>query len=224
MSRTCAGWMTVVLGTLLASSLTLAAAPEEGVMTAAKRAKAAKVDGVADKDEYPAPAVSLKQTPDREAISGAPASARLFHDGQTLFVTITVPLEDAGKLSKGESWSSDDAAEVCVRDASTTQPGPTFIIHGFATGKHECTTDAGAPDAQTAKLEKAVKFAAKVEKKSWTGEWAIPFEALGLRYKPGLKLDFNLGVWRSESGEWIIWRGALGSTYNLDNGGKLTLE
>ena len=224
MSRTCAGWLTMVLGTLLASSVVLTAAPEEGVLTAVKCAKAAKVDGVAGKDEYPAPAVSLKQTPDREAISGAPASARVAHDGKTLFVTITVPVDDASKLSKGESWSSDDAAEVCLRDASGTKPGPTFVIHGFMSGKHECTTDAGATAEQTTKLEKAVKFAAKVDAKSWTGEWAIPFEAAGLKYKPGLKLDFNMGVWRSESGEWIIWRGAQGPTFELDNGGKLTLE
>jgi len=222
--RTWSGSQIMLLGVLLAGSLAVAAGPEVFVLTAPQLKAAAKVDGVVGPDEYPAAVVSLRQTPDREAIQSKPAGARVFHDGQTLFVAVTVPVDDAAKLSKGEAWSSDDGAEVCVRDASGAQPGPTFIVHGFATGKHECTTDGGVTDAQAAKLDKAVKFAAKVDKNSWTGEWGIPLAAIGLKYKPGLRLDFNLGVWNSESAEWIIWRGAEGSTFNLDNGGQLILQ
>lgn len=97
-------------------------------------------------------------------------------------------------------------------------------MHGYASGKHECTTEAGASSDAVEKLDKAVKFAAKADKDSWTGEWAIPLEAVGVRYKPGAKLGFNLGAWRSEASEWIVWRGALGATYQLENAGTLMLE
>ena len=203
-------------------------APAEGnktpTCTAAKLATAATIDGKVDKDEYPAAVLTMKQTPEREAIEGAPAKARVFHDGKTLFVAITVPFKDEGMLTKGEQWGFSDGAEICVRDASGTVPGTTFVIHGFVTGKHECTTAGGAPDDSIEKMEKAIKFAAKVDKESWTGEWSIPFEALGIKYTPGMKLGFNLGALRTEDGQWIIWRGAQGPTHQLDAGGILILE
>ncbi|MEI8371520.1 MAG: sugar-binding protein [Planctomycetota bacterium] len=179
---------------------------------------------MAGEGEYPAAVLTMKQTPAREDINGSPASAKVFHDGKSLYVIITVPFKDGGNLSKGEQWVQDDAAEVCFCDASNTQAGPTFVIHGFASGKHESTTNGGATEDAAEKLGKAVKYAAKIDKQSWTGEWAIPFEAAGLKYKPGMKLSFNLGAWRSEDAEWIIWCGAEGPTYQLENGGKLTLE
>jgi len=216
-------WLALVASAVLLAGVARSedkpAVPAEFAFTAAKARKTATVDGV-----VPTRTLTLQQTPERAKIAGKAATARVFHDGTTLFVAVTVPLEKAADVSKGESWGSNDGAEVCVRDASCAQPGPTFIVHGFASGKHECTGDGGAPSEAVTKLEKAVKFAAKVDKQSWTGEWAIPFEALGIRYKPGTALGFNLGGWRAENAEWFVWRGALGATYDLDNGGKLTLE
>jgi hypothetical protein len=211
-------------GLLLNSGSAQTEAEKAPTCTAAKRAAAATVDGKLGKDEYPSAVLTMKQTAERDAIQGAPAVARVFHDGKTLYVTITVPFDDETMLTKGEQWGFDDGAEICVRDASATAPGPTFVIHGFTTGKHECTTAGGAPEDAIRKLEKAIKFAATVDKKSWTGEWAIPFEAMSLKYKPGIKLGFNLGAWRTENREWIIWRGAQGPTHQLDDGGSLILE
>jgi hypothetical protein len=192
--------------------------------TAELRDKAAVIDGVADKDEYPAKELLISQTPEREKIQGEAGRAQLFHDGKTLFVAVTIPFKAGTQVSKGESWGTDDGAEICIRDASGTQAGATFVIHGFASGKHECTTDGGAPDDASQKLDKAVKFTAKAGNKSWTGEWSIPLSALGVNYKPGIKLGFNIGAWRSDNSEWIVWRGTQGATYNLDEGGKLTLS
>jgi hypothetical protein len=217
-------WSTLVLSTLLAAGAAAEQKAEDFVAVAGKLDKAATIDGVAGKDEYPARTLALKQTPERDAIQGEAPSTRVAHDGKTLYVAITVPLKNAAKISKGEGWGTDDGAEICFRDASGAKPGHTFIVHGFASGKHECTTDAGAPDEAVGKLDKAVKFAAKVDAQSWTGEWAIPFEAVGIAYKAGTTLGFNLGGWRAENGEWFVWRGAQGATYELDNGGKLTLE
>lgn len=220
----------IVLSVLLTASFAQAedaqksALPAEFAAAAAKLDKAATVDGVADKDEYPSRTLAIKQTPEREKIQGEAASARVFHDAKTLFVAVTVPFKNAASLSKGESWGTNDGAEVCFRDASGAKPGPTFIIHGFASGKHECSTEGGAPSEASDKLEKAVKFAAKVDKQSWTGEWAIPLQTAGITYKPGLSLGFNLGAWRAETSEWIVWRGAQGPTFELDNGGLLKLE
>lgn len=212
----------VIMGTLLTQGLVRG--EPEFTFTAAKCDKAATIDGVANKDEYPSQVMTMKQTPERSAIQGEAANARAFHDGKMLYVVITVPFKAGSTVSKGEGWGQNDGAEVCLRDASGTKPGSTFIIHGFATGKHECTTEGGAASDKVEKLDKAVKFAAKIDTQSWTGEWAIPLDVVDITYKPGLSLGFNVGAWRSEGGEWIVWRGAQGPTYDLDNGGKLTLE
>lgn len=224
MKRMIALMAAVVLGAQLTQGIVRAEGEKDFVFSAEKLGKAAVVDGVAEKSEYPAGLMTLKQTPEREMIQSEPAKASAFHDGKVLYVSVTVPVKSDAKLSKGESWSQDDGAEVCFRDASGTKAGSTFVIHGFVTGKHECTTDGGAGSEEAAKLDKAVKFSAKVDQKSWTGEWAIPLESAGINYKPGMSLDFNIGVWRSDGGEWIIWRGAQGATYQLENGGKLTLK
>lgn len=216
-------WMVAVMS-CMSLDFAMAQADKDFTATVTKRDKAAVIDGVAGEGEYPAAALTIKQSPYGMDINGLPASAKVCHDGKTLYVTITVPLKDGSNLSKGEAWAQDDAAEVCFCDASNAQVGPTFIIHGFASGKHESTTDGGATDDAAEKLGKAVKYAAKTGNQSWTGEWAIPFEAAGLKYKPGMKLGFNLGAWRTEDGEWIIWRGTQGPTHQLENGGKLTLE
>ncbi|MDD5522086.1 MAG: hypothetical protein PHI84_14805 [Kiritimatiellae bacterium] len=212
----------VIMGMLLTQGLVRS--EPEFTFTAAKCDNAAEINGVAKKGEYPSQAMAMKQTPERSAIQGQAARARAFHDCKTLYVTITVPFKAGTALSKGEGWGQNDGAEVCLRDASGAKPGSTFIIHGYASGKHECTTEGGAASDKVEKLDKAVKFAARAGKQSWTGEWAIPLDAIDISYKPGLSLGFNVGAWRSESGEWIVWRGAQGPTYDLDNGGKLILE
>jgi hypothetical protein len=41
---------------------------------------------------------------------------------------------------------------------------------------------------------------------------------------PAWKIGLNLGVFRKETGEWLIWAGALGATWQLDNAGRVVLE
>lgn len=197
---------------------------QEFVFTAEKLEKAAVIDGVQGKDEYPVAVMEMKQTPDRYAVYGTPAQARVFHNGKSLYVSVTVPFTDGTALSKGKYWSQDDGAEVCFRAVSGTVTGSTFVIHGFAGGDFECVDLAGAGAEKVEQLEKGVKYSAKINEASWTGEWEISLESAGIKYEPGMKLDFNVGVWRSASYEWIIWRGANGATYELDKAGKLILK
>lgn len=145
-------------------------------------------------------------------------------DGTTLFVAVTVPVADAAKVKTGGAWGRDDGAEVCFQDVSGANPGPVFVVHGFASGKAESVSDAGAPPDAVRKLGGTVRFAAQVEGTQWTGEWAIPLAAAGIEYAPGLKLAFNVGVNRTQTGDWIIWVGALGETWRLAEAGYLALE
>lgn len=192
-------------------------------VTAPKVSVAPTVDGVVTAGEWPAQPLALQEDPGRTKIAGKPAVARLAQDGKTLYVAVTVPLDKPATLKRGETWGQDDGMEVCFR-AAAAKDSPAFVLHGFATGKFASVEDAGAPAGAVEKLGQAVRYAAQVQDNSWTAEWAIPLAAAGLTYQPGLKLAFNIGVNRTETGEWAIWQGALGPTWQVENAGVVVLE
>jgi hypothetical protein len=224
MKKSIAWTMAMVLGVVASRGVAEEAAEQKFEYKAKQMDAAAVVDGVAGATEYPAETMAMKQTPDRFPISGAPASARAFHDGKVLYVAVTVPIESADALALDEYWSQSDGAEVCFRAVSDDPEAPSFVIHGFANGKHESVMHGGVTHEEAEKLGKAVKFAAKATPTAWTAEWAIPLDAAGLAFKPGMKLDFNLGLWRSSTYEWINWRGTEGPTHKLSGAGVLILE
>ncbi len=186
-------------------------------------ATAPVVDGTIGDGEWPKAVLMLQEDPSRAKIKGKPAIARIAHDGQTLYIAITIPLETPRSMKAGEHWGQDDGMEVCMRLASAKND-PALVLHGFPSGHSASDDQAGASADAVAKLAASTRFAAKVGADGWTGEWAIPLAAAGLAYEPGLKLAFNMGVFRSETGEWIIWQGALGQTWQLDKAGVLVLE
>jgi hypothetical protein len=182
------------------------------------------IDGVVSPGEWPEAQMILKQDPGRMPISSAPCTATACHDDTNLYFTVTVPIKDSKKLKLGSAWGTDDGAEVCFQDVSSVSSGPVFVLHSFASGKFESSTEAGAPDNPVKKLGSAVKYTARVSATQWTGEWSIPLSAAGIQYKPGLKLAFNTGVNRTQTSEWIIWVGALAQTWNMSEAGYLVLE
>jgi hypothetical protein len=190
---------------------------------APKLAAAPVLDGEVRPGEWPEASLLLQEAPDGVVLKTAPGVVRLGHDGTTLYVAVTVPVQSASGVRLGEAWGEADAAEVCFQGLSGPQPGPIFIIHGFASGKHESVTEAGASAEMAQRLGAATRFAAKLGEKQWTGEWAIPLAAAGLAYRPGLTLGLNFGVRRSATQEWLQWRGS-GATWHLQDAGTAQLE
>ncbi|MEN6641296.1 MAG: right-handed parallel beta-helix repeat-containing protein [Armatimonadia bacterium] len=186
--------------------------------------KAPTIDGVVAMGEWPGYPVAMAQTPERRPVSGPPASAYLCHDATTLYVAVTVPLRVPTGVHRTGPQGVVDETEVVFRDASGAKPGPTFSVLGLVSGVHNLSTFTNAPESLNQAVAKATRFAAQVGDKQWTGEWAIPLAAAGITMRPGLKLGFNLGTFRSETNEWLIWVGALASTLELDGGGMVVLE
>ncbi|OGV66397.1 MAG: hypothetical protein A3K19_02290 [Lentisphaerae bacterium RIFOXYB12_FULL_65_16] len=182
------------------------------------------IDGVAAPGEWPGTPVTMAQTPERQPISGAPANAYICYDDTTLYVAVTVPLKTPTAVHREGPQGVVDETEVVFRDASGAKPGPTFSVLGLVSGKHELSTYTNAPEALNRAVDQGARFAAQVGTNQWTGEWAIPLAAAGITMRPGLKLGFNLGTFRSETNEWLIWVGALASTLELDGGGMIVLE
>ena len=194
--------------------------PKARPFTVRKVGKAIVVDGVVSPNEWPRETMALKQHPSGYSSTKQPCTANVCHDGQRLYVAVTVPVSDAAKLKLGAKWGDSDAAEVCL----ATGKGPIFVVHGYANGTHESVCEAGASAHAAAKLGAATQFAARAEGKQWTGEWSIPFAPAGIAPKPEAPIMFNLGVRRTETREWIVWVGTGGSTWEVEGAGTLVLE
>lgn len=182
------------------------------------------IDGRIAPDEWPGAEVLLQQSPGRELLATAPCRARLCHDGSTLYVAVTVPVQKANALKRGAAWRTDDGAEICFVDPHGAAPTFCHVVHGFCGGNAAAVTDGKASPEGAARLGAAVRFAATTDTRGWTGEWAIPLAAGDIAAVPGLRLAFNLCVYRSERDEWLLWVGTQGAAWQLENAGVVVLE
>jgi hypothetical protein len=182
------------------------------------------IDGRIAPGEWPDGELPLNQSPGRGLLETPRCVGRVCHDGSTLYVAVTVPVKDAQALKRGKAWGKDDGIEVCFVDAKGAQPTFSYSLHGFCGGEFESVTDGQATPEAAARLGRDVRYAAAVEGNTWTGEWAIPLEAADTGIVPGLRLAFNLCVYRSESNEWVLWAGTLGAAWQLENAGTLVFE
>ncbi|MEN6545643.1 MAG: hypothetical protein ABFE07_06335, partial [Armatimonadia bacterium] len=120
-------------------------------------------------------------------------------------------------------WGADDGAELCLQDASGAKPGPTFVLQGFPSGKHQSVDHAGAPAEAVRRAGQAVTYAATIGQNQWSGEWKIPFAALNIDPAKAANLLFNIGVLKAQEREWIAWVSTGGAPWHMDLAGKLTL-
>lgn len=189
--------------------------------------KAPVLDAEIGTDEWPAALMSLDREPSRWGASGAPVFAELAYDNECLYFAVNVTMFDVAKLSNGSAWGKDDGAEICIAGRTADGKPATFIVRGFAGGKLQSATDAGASAADVERLGKAVRFVAKPYGKNrggWRGEWAIPWKALGIEAAPGGKIAFNIGSFRAEDGVWRCWEGTLAENWKLDQAAAMQLK
>jgi hypothetical protein len=184
------------------------------------------LDGEIGADEWPGPLQSIDREPSRWSASGAPAFAKFAYDDHCLYVALNVVLFDINKLNAGSAWGNDDGAEICIAGDKAT-----FVLRGFASGSTLSVADAGAPAEAAERLAKGAHFAAKPYgktkgdwKSGWRGEWAIPFEALGLKPVSGLKIAFNFGLYRAEDGVWRCLEGTQAENWRLDKAATIQLK
>ena len=144
------------------------------------------------------------------------------NDERNLYVAVEVAMFDVGKLRKGSVWGTDDGVEIAIEGAGTT-----YVIRGFANGDMRSVTDAGASAGSASRLESAVKFAAKTfgtRKGGWRAEWTIPLEAIGVKASPGVKVAFNLAIFRAEDQELRMLEGTLAESWRVSHAATLRFK
>lgn len=179
-------------------------------------------DGTIADGDWPNPPLSLAESPGGTPLGGKPASARVATSAGNLIVRMDVPTAPDA-IVRGAQWRTSDGAEVCVRGKLPDGTPVTWVLHGFADGTLEGSTEAGAPEAAAKALASACTFRAAITGAGWTALWIIPLSALGLPAGPS-EVPFNLGAFRSQSGEWLNWVGTQGPTWKLESAGLLRLQ
>ena len=184
------------------------------------------LDGEIGWEEWPGGLLNLDREPSRWSASGAPVFAEIAYDDRYLYAAVNVVMFDVSKLRKGSTWGKDDGAEICIAGDKAT-----FVLRGFTDGTIQSVTDGGASIEAAESLGKAVRFVAKPygttgggRKSGWRGEWAIPFDALDLKPVPGLKVAFNLGIFRAEDGIQRCLEGTLAENWRLDQAATLVFK
>lgn len=170
---------------------------------------------------------AIAQAPGRVLAAGHPARLEVSHDGAGLLtVAIEVPLEQPLPADTQPVWTESDGVECCLSDSDNNARHPVFVLHGFPNGTFEVSDEAGAPREESARLAADVRYRATVtpDRRSWRGEFAIPLRSIGLAGVPGTLLDFNAGVFRRESRQWLQWAGTPSQTWLVREAGQLRLE
>jgi hypothetical protein len=186
-------------------------------------ARAPQIDGAIAANEYSSTPLLLAETPDRDKLKTAPGRAWLNHDGQRLYVAVSIPLSRPDKIVANASWGAADALELVVR-LDTSPPGPTFVLHGFPDGRNVASLDAGASQSAARALIDSTSYAAKIGSDEWTGEWSVPLKGLGTAARPGLSLGFNVAARRLETDDWLVWTGTEHENWRLDGAGHIILK
>ncbi len=201
--------------------------PEPGRRGAAvvvRATEAPTLDGEIGAEEWPGPGLSLNRNPSRRDASGVPITGEVSYDDRFLYVAVSAGIYDIKKLRKGSAWGKDDGAELAIGGTTSEGKPVTFVIRGYSNGTVQSVTDAGATADAAERLGKAVRFATTTWRHGWRGEWLIPLDALGLKPVPGLKVPFNLVVFRAEDEIWRCWEGTLAETWRVDQAGTLQFK
>ena len=182
------------------------------------------LDGEVGSQEWPGEALGLDRDPSRWSSSGVPVFGEICYDERFLYVAVSAGVYDMKKLRNGTNWGKDDGAEIAIAGTLPDGKPAAFVIRGYPSGAVQSSTVAGAPAGAAERLRKEVRSAATTWQHGWRGEWAIPLDSLGLKPSPGLKVPFNLVVFRAEDEVWRCWEGTLAETWRLDQAGTLQFK
>jgi hypothetical protein len=182
-------------------------------------------DGDIATDEWAAEYKRLDQDLSRLLFTGGSAWVKLSWDNKYLYMATKIIMFDVKNISKGSKWRKDDGVEISIGGFEKGKPS-TFVIRSYANCSKQSVTDAGATALSAKQLADRVRYASKIGEgvKGWNGEWAIPWDALGITPKPGLRVPFNICAFVNEYGKWRCWEGTLGESWQVDKAGTLLLK
>jgi len=160
--------------------------------------------------------------------------ARVACDGKNLYVAMVTNVPEMKRLhADGNTWNKHDWGIVCFQGAAQEKTlTPVYTVWGWASGAMQVLEvkeeDLTAEKKDCPKLARACRFAAKVGKNKWTGEWKIPLTAVGIDPFKLEQVRFNMGVRRSNARDgkrkWGMWLDTGHYVWDLRHAGLLVVK
>ena len=188
-----------------------------------RRTKPLDIPSTKTVGKYPGKPFPVAESQGRTQASGPVCQAQIAHLDGALLVRLEIPLTKPLKVDAKPQWTKSDGAELCFSYPDNNAQHPIFVLHGFPNGTCESSTEAGASQAAADTLLEQVRYQAKTSAKSWTAEWVVPLKAADIPGATGLELDFNIGIFRRESKQWIQWAGTKAQTWQVKRAGRIRL-
>ena len=168
---------------------------------AERAAKPPVPDGVFAPDEWPASWLALDRTTDRRTSGFSTANVRFSWDDDCLYASMLTANFKNSPMSVGDRWGKDDGVELAFANG--------LKVRAFFSGKTEVLSATPVEGVRVwAGRDPKINM-----KQSWTNknvghyEFVLPWKALGLAPKAGLKVPFNAFAYVSEFGQVKCWEG-----------------
>lgn len=218
----------LALSTSLILGSSFAAGQTAREATAVKINEPIRVDGTLDEAAWGRAAVLsdfIQFEPKRGATATVRTSVRILYDGAAVYFGFenTDPEMDkiAARISKRDSdLTEDDAVAVCLDTYGDRRACYYFMTNLLGTQYDGRITDNGLTTDAT--WDGVWRSAARKTETGWTAEMAI--ELSSLKYKPGLKKVWGLGLARvfPRRLENSFWQGLVDSPYRVSQFGLLS--
>ena len=161
------------------------------------------LDGRFAVGEWPDRVQTLDRTADRHVSGFTTANVRFLWDETCLYAAVLSASFRQSPMREGATWGVDDGVELVFANG--------LRVRGYFSGKSEIPSGSGV--RVWAGRDPAIDV-----KKTWLNrnighyEFAIPWQALGVEPKPGVKVPFNAFAYMSELGELKCWEGTESSS------------
>ncbi len=196
--------------------------PDRPFFRASRLESAPVIDG--NLKDWLGRAIDLKQSLEGAIFEASATQAWIGYDADALYVALSMPMRDPKALrTSGHLWGATDGVEIALQNQDAAS-GPILSLRGWPDGHFRAPDLAGVPLSLLQSLEKRVTYRSAVDRKSWTCEWRIPFDACGWRSASVATLACNLTVRNVADNAWRTWKIASGATYDLHNGGTLVVN
>jgi hypothetical protein len=190
-----------------------------------RRVAPVTIDGRLNAEEWfgldPAKGLILQEGVEGEKVA-LPTRAWLAWDDEALYIAFENSVDKDIPMLCEDTWGSNDAVEVSLRNAAIGDKAPILVLRGFANGTFTSSEEAGASPEVARQAAQKVQYKAAVETAGrWVAEMRLPFASLGITPKPALRFPLNLAVRKQGEAPWVMWRGTGGCTWYVPEAGLI---
>ncbi len=151
------------------------------------------------------------------------STVRIRHDDSSLYVAVKSMIDPKKTFDTSAQWGRSDAVELAF-GVNVKKTFCILILRGYPKGEFESSDEAGTPTDLVEKAAEGVVYRASVNgMESWSCEWKIPFDSLGIKPAQDMVIPFNVTVRQSGRKQWVMWCPTRTHSWRVDLAGQLML-